>query len=222
MATLNFGAKKLHKFSFLNSGCNKRLSFGLGVATGIYLTFNGTNDIVATCTPLPGLGSVTDDSNNNNNDLENDTTNNNNNNNINNNKNNLKPIKKFNSSDSKHNHDAMDYFIDLYGPSIISLGSGGAIGFCVGYAAKTIGKMVAFIAGVGFVGLQTASYYGYIEIDWLSVQKEVTDLVDINGDGKIDTEDLHLWWHGFKDFVTYAMPSSSGFAAGFVMGMRMQ
>lgn len=218
MATLNFGAKKLYKFSFLNSGCTKRISLGLGVATGIYLTFNGPNAVVATCTPLPGL--FNDTKKDTTHDVEADTDDNNSNNN-NNTDNNLKPIKNTKgNSNSDHNHDAMDYLIDLYGPSIISMGSGGAIGFCVGYATKTLGKMVAFIAGVGFIGVQAASYYGYIEVDWLGVQKGVTDMIDINGDGKIDKEDLHLWWHGFKDFITHALPSSSGFTAGFIMGMR--
>ena len=102
------------------------------------------------------------------------------------------------------------FILTLLGIALILLG-------VLKYSEYAIGFSVA---GVGFIGVQAASYYGYIEVDWLGVQKGVTDMIDINGDGKIDKEDLHLWWHGFKDFITHALPSSSGFTAGFIMGMR--
>ena len=38
-------------------------------------------------------------------------------------------------------------------------------GFCSGFALKKVGKVVGVVLGVGFMGLQTLSYSGYVDVD---------------------------------------------------------
>lgn len=68
--------------------------------------------------------------------------------------------------------------------------------------------------------LQTLSYSGYIEVDHVRLQKEVTNLMDLNDDGKIDHEDGKQVFDKLKEVFSYNLPAGSGFAAGFVGGLR--
>jgi uncharacterized membrane protein (Fun14 family) len=42
----------------------------------------------------------------------------------------------------------------------------------------------------------------------------------ILGDGKIDADDIKSWWNNFKAIMTNTLPSASGFAAGFSLGLK--
>lgn len=93
------------------------------------------------------------------------------------------------------------------------------MGICTGIAMKRIGNGAAAAIGVGFICLQGLSYAGYIKIDFGKVQKDVTKLVDANGDGKVDSSDLKLYWNKLQDVLSYNLPGASGFSAGVVMGL---
>jgi hypothetical protein len=41
--------------------------------------------------------------------------------------------------------------------------------------------------GLGFVSLQTLSYYGYINVDHVAIKKDFKNFLDLNEDGKIRT-----------------------------------
>jgi len=114
----------------------------------------------------------------------------------------------------------MEKLIDMFGPYVMKCGFGGAMGFCSGLAARKLGMVVAYLVGVGFIGVQVAAYNGYIDVDWYAIKDEAVKILDVDGDGKLDAEDAKLWWRKFKETMANALPSSSGFAGGFVLGLR--
>jgi uncharacterized membrane protein (Fun14 family) len=99
----------------------------------------------------------------------------------------------------------------------ISLGSG--LGFCSGYALKQVGKVAAVTIGTLFVLAQVAQSKGYIEIHWHKVEKDVVNAVDPDGDGKITKKDLHEWYQRLMKVLQANLPSSAGFAGGFLLGI---
>ena len=103
-------------------------------------------------------------------------------------------------------------------PYLAELGMGGIFGWTAGVAAKKVTMQVAYMVGVAFIGLQALSYYGYINISWRKVQGDLYSVVDQNSDGKLDAKDLVAFWKNFKRVMTTNLPSSGGFAAGFLFG----
>ena len=59
-----------------------------------------------------------------------------------------------------------------------------------GYALKVAGKVAAFAVGTGFIGLQTLSYLGYVQVDWRKVERDATARFDKDGDGELTANDL--------------------------------
>ena len=116
--------------------------------------------------------------------------------------------------------DAVEKIIlNTVGPLMTKLGYGGLLGFCSGMALKKIGNLAAFVIGVGFVGLQVAQYQGMIQIDFLEVKEKAIEVLDANGDGKFDANDLVIYWRKLKDILTHSIPSAGGFSSGFAMGV---
>ena len=64
------------------------------------------------------------------------------------------------------------------GPVLQQVSFGGVLGYCSGYALKQLGKATAFVVGIGFLGLQTAQHYGYIEVDWVKVRDDALKPLD--------------------------------------------
>ena len=60
--------------------------------------------------------------------------------------------------------DEITQLIKKASPMISRLGFGGIMGFTAGAAVKRFGEEVAVYIGVGFLALQTLSYFGYINI----------------------------------------------------------
>lgn len=73
--------------------------------------------------------------------------------------------------------------------------------------------------GIVFIMAQTAAYNGYIDIKWGKVQKDMIAKVDPNGDGKIDSEDVKLWYRKLLKIMKTNLPSSAGFSSGFALGI---
>jgi len=126
----------------------------------------------------------------------------------------------FASDEDGDGRDPMERIIDMYGPHVMKSGFGGGVGFCSGMAAKKLGYVVAYLVGIGFMGLQVASYNGYIDVDWFAIRDEAVQMLDTDGDGKLDMNDAKRWWNKFKDVMTRALPSSSGFVGGFILGLK--
>lgn len=93
-------------------------------------------------------------------------------------------------------------------------------GYCSGYALKKVGKTAAVVFGLGFMSLQTLSYYGYVKVDHGQIKKDVESLLDLNKDGRIDRSDGELAYDKLMSVLQFSLPGGSGFAAGFVGGIR--
>lgn len=87
-------------------------------------------------------------------------------------------------------------------------------------ALKKIGKAVAFVIGVGFIGVQSAVHAGYINVDWGKIQEDAIKPIDTTGDGKLDIEDAKVWWKKLKALLTKELPGAGGFSLGFLTGVR--
>ncbi|CAM9535953.1 unnamed protein product [Phaeothamnion confervicola] len=121
----------------------------------------------------------------------------------------------FNHSNARQ----VERFIDAYGGYIGKFGFGGFMGFSSGYALKKVGKLAAVVIGIGFVGLQGLAYGGYIkQIDWKKVEEKAVKMVDVDGSGSFDKEDVKAWWRQLKKVLKQQMPTNSGFAGGFALG----
>ena len=70
------------------------------------------------------------------------------------------------------------------------------------------------------MSLQTLSYYGYVDVNHKAIKKDVENLLDLNDDGVVDAEDRALATKKLMEVLQFGLPSGSGFAAGFVGGLR--
>lgn len=93
-------------------------------------------------------------------------------------------------------------------------------GFCSGYALKKAGKMAAIVLGGGFMALQTLAYSGYVEVDHGKLKKDIEGMMDLNKDGKVDTEDLNKASEDIMEVLSFGLPAGAGFGAGFIFGLR--
>uniref|UniRef100_A0A7S2UUC3 EF-hand domain-containing protein n=1 Tax=Fibrocapsa japonica TaxID=94617 RepID=A0A7S2UUC3_9STRA len=98
---------------------------------------------------------------------------------------------------------------------------GFATGACSGYFMKKATKAAAVGVGGVFCLVQGLSYGGYIDVNYKKLEKDMTDFVDLNHDGKIDKEDFNQIYDKVMSVLSYNMPAGSGFAAGVAMGFKM-
>lgn len=119
----------------------------------------------------------------------------------------------------KKNNNPVEKIIDVVLSNCGELTLAGGLGFCSGYALNQVGKAAAMAVGIVFIIAQTAAYNGYIDIKWGKVQKDMIAKVDPNGDGKIDSEDVKLWYRKLLKIMKTNLPSSAGFSSGFALGI---
>ena len=74
--------------------------------------------------------------------------------------------------------DPVEQAIEKLKPVLQQLSFGSVMGYCSGMAVKKIGKAIGFVIGVGFIGLQTASHFGYIDVDWGKVKDDALKPLD--------------------------------------------
>lgn len=115
--------------------------------------------------------------------------------------------------------EAITAVIEKLSPICEQFGMGGFLGFCSGYAAIKVGKLLAITVGLGFMGIQFANYKGYLNVNWKPVQESIINVMDHDGDGKFTKKDALLLWKKFKNIMVYQMPSSAGFSTGFAFGL---
>ena len=77
-----------------------------------------------------------------------------------------------------------------------------------------------FATGLGFVSLQTLSFYGYVKVDHGQMQKDFNDFLDFNKDGSIDRADGEIAYNKLMKVLQFNIPAGGGFAAGFLFGVR--
>ncbi len=113
----------------------------------------------------------------------------------------------------------VDSLVNALGPVVTKLGFGGILGYCSGYAIRIGTRIAATTIGIGFVCLQTLQYFGYIEINWIKIRKDLIGFVDSNNSGTVDVQDLrHYCINGYK-IMRYKGPPAAGFGIGVYMGL---
>lgn len=103
--------------------------------------------------------------------------------------------------------------IENISPTLFSMGSGGLIGFLVGFAVKRVFKILAVIAGVFFGSLIYLQSQNLISVNWDRLQEmsqwTVTTLArSLTDVGQISTISGNL-----------GIPLTGGLAAGFAFGV---
>jgi uncharacterized membrane protein (Fun14 family) len=102
--------------------------------------------------------------------------------------------------------------VELIQPYIGQLTFGGLAGFAVGYAIKTVGRWVAIILGLIFVVVQVLASMGYINVDWIRIQRDVEPL--------LRQEQIKSAWDALVGVLTTNLPFGGAFVAGLLLGLR--
>lgn len=97
-------------------------------------------------------------------------------------------------------------------PIVEQLGFGVVAGFVAGYALKKVGKVLALVLGLFFIGIQLLAWSGYLTIEWGRVQAEVEPL--------FAAESLDAFWRNLVAILTYNVPFAAAFVPGFLLGVR--
>jgi uncharacterized membrane protein (Fun14 family) len=97
-------------------------------------------------------------------------------------------------------------------PYLGQLSFGGLAGFATGYALKKIGRVALVIFGLLFMTLQILAYFGFVEINWLRIQKIADPL--------LEKERLQSFWDGLVGVLTLNLPFVGAFIPGFFLGLR--
>jgi uncharacterized membrane protein (Fun14 family) len=105
-------------------------------------------------------------------------------------------------------------------PIFSNLSFGAVMGYCSGTALKKVGRALAVVIGIGFIGLQTAVSAGFITVDWSKISGHVKNKIDATGDGKLDIDDAKAYWKKLKSVLTNKVPAAGGFSLGFLYGVK--
>mmetsp|Transcript_3670 Transcript_3670/g.6956 ORF Transcript_3670/g.6956 Transcript_3670/m.6956 type:complete len:127 (+) Transcript_3670:1606-1986(+) len=116
-------------------------------------------------------------------------------------------------------NDTVHEILDKIRPHAAKLTFGSIVGYCSGAAAKKIGKALAVLGGLVFIAIQSASYSGYVSVDWKKLQDDAVSKVDVDGDGELTVSDAKVYWEKAKKILTLNIPSAGGFTMGFMYGL---
>jgi uncharacterized membrane protein (Fun14 family) len=115
---------------------------------------------------------------------------------------------------------AGDQLIDMIAPLLQQLSLGSVLGYATGYALRVVGQMAAFAVGSLFMLVQIAAYKGYINVNWKQISGDTKKgLLDQDGDGDFDADDMKILVRKFIEICTYQLPSGAGFTAGLALGL---
>jgi uncharacterized membrane protein (Fun14 family) len=103
---------------------------------------------------------------------------------------------------------------------LANISIGVVAGFCSCYAFKAIGRALAVVIGVAFLGLQALQHGGYIQINWGKANDKLIETFDQNGDGKLDAEDVKLAKTRLLPILTKGLPGTAAFSAGFIAAWK--
>lgn len=93
-------------------------------------------------------------------------------------------------------------------------------GVCSGFALKKVGKGLAGVLGLAYVGLQTMVHFELIEIDHAKMKSVVEGQMDWNGDGVVDGKDAQLMWEHAVEVLGEGLPGNGAFIIGAGIGLR--
>ncbi|KAG0310914.1 hypothetical protein BGZ99_010468, partial [Dissophora globulifera] len=97
---------------------------------------------------------------------------------------------------------------------------GMVMGLCSGFLFNKLGKLMMLVVGLGFVSLQLLANSGYIQVNWVKIERRFKDQFDVDRDGKVTMNDAR---HGFRwliELLTRNFQFKSTFVGGFIMGFR--
>ena len=96
----------------------------------------------------------------------------------------------------------LDMSIESISPTLFSIGSGGLIGFLVGFAIKRIFKILAVLVGLFLGALIYFESQGLISINWERLQEMTQSAVSMLAHTLTDTSQISVisgnldWWTG--------------------------
>lgn len=102
--------------------------------------------------------------------------------------------------------------LETFGPLLQQLSFGALAGYAAGYALKKVGKAMALVLGLFFIGLQILAYYGFVRIDWIEVQNRVNPLLGSDSLGQL--------WQRLINVLTYNIPFAAAFIPALIFGLR--
>jgi len=95
-------------------------------------------------------------------------------------------------------------------PLLTQLGVGGVAGLCTGYALKKIGKLIAIILGLAFIGLELLAYKGIITINYDALVAWANGVIGQVGQAE-----------GVLNVIIGNLPFAASFLVGFAIGFKM-
>eukprot|EP00238_Polyblepharides_amylifera_P004885 CAMPEP_0196592504 /NCGR_PEP_ID=MMETSP1081-20130531/72925_1 /TAXON_ID=36882 /ORGANISM="Pyramimonas amylifera, Strain CCMP720" /LENGTH=265 /DNA_ID=CAMNT_0041916219 /DNA_START=129 /DNA_END=926 /DNA_ORIENTATION=+ len=115
--------------------------------------------------------------------------------------------------------DVFEQFSENVGPLGKEIGFGVVAGYTSGLAMRFAGRIAAVGIGGAFVFLQSLAYSGYVQVDWAKIEHEYHNLLDLDGDGKVTSQDASLALEKIKSVLLFNMPAGAGFTGGLYYGM---
>jgi uncharacterized membrane protein (Fun14 family) len=103
--------------------------------------------------------------------------------------------------------------IESISPTLFSIGSGGLIGFLVGFAIKRIFKILAVLVGLFLGALIYFQSQGLISINWEKLQEMTQSTVSMLAHSLTDTSQISVISGNL------GIPLTGGLAAGFAFGI---
>merc|ERR1719291_876449 len=97
---------------------------------------------------------------------------------------------------------------------------GSILGFTSGFALKKISSGAAVIFGGLFAIQQGLAYAGYVNVNWKKVEADLTTLLDVNKDGKIDEKDYGVAYKKVLEVLQYNGAGCGGGFTAFCMASR--
>ncbi len=100
--------------------------------------------------------------------------------------------------------------VEVLTPLLTQLGVGGVAGLCVGFALKKIGKLVAVLIGIAFLGLEFLAWKGIISINYDALTTWANELFAQVG-----------VLEGVLSAIIANLPFAASFLVGFAIGLKM-
>jgi uncharacterized membrane protein (Fun14 family) len=103
--------------------------------------------------------------------------------------------------------------VESLSPTLFSVGSGGVIGFLIGFAIKKVMKILAVVVGIFFGAMMYLQSQGIINVDWDKLQQVSRSLLTNLGNSLTDTSQISTIAGNL------GIPLTGGLAAGFAIGI---
>lgn len=103
--------------------------------------------------------------------------------------------------------------IESLSPTFFSIGSGGVIGFLIGFAIKKVMKILAVVVGVFFGALMYLQSQGIVNINWDKLYSVSHSTVTAIGTLLTDTGQISTIAGNLE------MPLTGGLTVGFAVGL---